>query len=573
MTKYIFITGGVVSSLGKGITTASIGALLKICGYNRIRFIKLDPYLNIDPGTMNPFEHGEVYVTTYGDETDLDLGHYERFSEIETNKYSNITSGRLYMNLLNKERRGDYLGKTVQIVPHLTDEIKEFIGLDADKYDFVLCEVGGTVGDIEANPMIEAIRQFRVEHNRNDTISVHVTLIPWINAAKELKTKPTQHSVMQMMERGINPDLIVCRTSHSLGDSLKDKIARYTNLTADRIIEAIDMDSIYKIPLYYANQGMMTIISKLANLPTFDFTNLDIINERRDKWVQLATNIDITQSQENHITLGIVGKYVPYDDAYKSLIESISHASWYLNKKVVIKWINAREGVSDKLVNDVMTCNCIIIPGGFGKDGTDAKIKAIELCRIHDIPMLGICLGMQMMVVEAFRNILERPNAISTEWLTDEEKSDPEILKQYTICVGFIEEWTTDSGKTESREKNGNMGGTMRLGNFNTIINKEYMSGKTTVTYQIYNNDKSGVIDDDIVIYERHRHRYEVNTGIIKELEPAGIYVVGHSQYGNLPEIIENVNNKFMVACQFHPEFRSTPFNPRPLFCKLLESC
>jgi CTP synthase len=568
MTKYIFITGGVVSSLGKGITTSSIGALLKICGYSKIRFIKLDPYLNIDPGTMNPFEHGEVYVTSDGHEADLDLGHYERFSEIETNKFSNITSGKLYLDLLNKERKGEYLGKTVQIVPHLTDDIKSFLKLDSDLYDFVLCEVGGTVGDIEANPMIEAIRQFRSERP-NDTISVHVTLIPMIKAAGELKTKPTQHSVRQLMERGIIPDLLVCRTSHKLDQSIKDKIAQYSNLTPERIIEAIDMDSIYKIPLYYAEQNMMSIISKLAHLPAVDLNDIDDIAKRKDKWLNLLENINITQQQQKYITLGIVGKYIPYDDAYKSLVESIDHASWFLQKKVVISWINARQINKVELIEKVTNCNCIIVPGGFGHEGIENKIETIRLCRENNIPMLGICLGMQLMVIEAFKNLTKFNNCISTEWLSPEEKNDPDAHKKYTICVGFIEEWTTDDGIQESRKDNNNMGGTMRLGNFNTKIVKDINS----IVSKIYQNDIVKTDEKNLMIIERHRHRYEVNNSLIGLLSSFGIIVTGYSQYGDLPEIIENVNNTFMVGCQFHPEFKSTPFNPRPLFCELLNVC
>lgn len=569
MTKYIFITGGVVSSLGKGITAASIGALLKICGYSKIKIVKLDPYLNIDPGTMNPFEHGEVYVTANGDETDLDLGHYERFAEVETNKYSNITSGRLYMNLLNRERKGGYLGKTVQIVPHLTDSIKEFIQINSDDYDFVLCEVGGTVGDIEAQPMIEAIRQFRLERPKNDTISVHVTLIPMIKAAKELKTKPTQHSVRQLMEHGVIPDLIVCRTSHELDDGIKNKIAQYSNLTSDRIIEAVDMDSIYKIPLYYAEQDMMSIISKLFNLQPIELSNVDTIGERKDRWLNLMKNIDLTNCLNQVTKLGIVGKYIPYDDAYKSLVEAINHASWFLGKKVQIVWINSRTATEEELTEQVMKCNCIIIPGGFGREGIDNKILAIRLCRQNDIPMLGICLGMQLMVVEAFQS-MGYANSISTEWLTDEEKQDKNLHTNNTVCIGFIEEWMTDDGNIESRDHDGDMGGTMRLGDYKTYIKKN-VNGKLTLSYNMYNHIADSRDEEHIVITERHRHRYEANSNIIDKVNECGLYVVGCSQHGNLPEIVEYLDKKFIVGCQFHPEFKSTPFRPRPLFCKLLE--
>jgi CTP synthase len=571
MTKFIFITGGVVSSLGKGITTASIGALLKICNYNKIRFIKLDPYLNVDPGTMDPFQHGEVYVTEDGCETDLDLGHYERFTGVEMNSDSNITSGKLYMNLLTKERRGDYLGKTVQIVPHLTDDIKAFIEKDSDKYEFVLCEVGGTVGDIEANPMIEAIRQFKTEHAKDDTISIHVTLIPMINVAKELKTKPTQHSVKDLMERGISPDILVCRTSHHLDDSIKNKIAQYSNLTSDRIIEAIDMDTIYKVPLYYAKQNLINIILKLTNLPSFNITELDAIQIKKSKWEILVENIVLTESQEKPIILSIVGKYVPYDDAYKSLIEAINHASWKLQKKVSINWINARTVKEDELSIQIQNSDCVIIPGGFGIEGINTKLLAIQMCRQLNKPLLGICLGMQLIVIESIRNVLQRQNCVSTEWFTNEQRQDSEYMKQFDIGVGLIEEWIKDGQLKKGNSQN--LGGTMRLGSYETTI-VSHLRDKPSIAYDIYKDLDNTIKDDNLIkIHERHRHRYEVNVHYLQDLANEGIHISGFSIHDNLPEIIENTNCKFLVGCQYHPEFKSTPFNPRPLFVKLLCSC
>jgi CTP synthase len=568
MTKYIFITGGVVSSLGKGITTASIGALLKICGYNKIRFIKMDPYLNVDPGTMDPFEHGEVYVTQQGDETDLDLGHYERFTEIKTDGDSNITSGKLYMELLSKERKGNYLGSTVQIVPHLTDDIKSFIKKNNNKYDFVLCEVGGTVGDIEATPMIEAIRQFRMELPKEDTVSVHVTLVPMLKAAGELKTKPTQHSVKQLMEHGIIPDLIVCRTSYSLDTNLKSKIARYSNLTFDRIIEGIDMDTIYDVPLYYAKQNMIDIILSLTKYPAFDLKDLEIIQDRKNKWLNLKNNITVTDKQNTHITVAIVGKYVSHADAYKSLVEALNHASWAIRKKINIKWLNARELDESDIIKGIMESTCVIIPGGFGKEGIQNKMVAIKYCRQNKIPILGICLGMQLMVVEYSQNVLEYSNAISSEWLTTKDKHDPEIMSQHVISVGFIEEWMTASGM-EKRNTDDNLGGTMRLGSFYTEI-----LSNTSRLWKYYNNNKYYQnTSDDKYIEERHRHRYEVNKNYIDELSKAGLITSGISPKDGLPEVVEMEGHPYFIGCQFHPEFQSTPFTPRPLFIELLVSC
>lgn len=562
MTKYIFITGGVVSSLGKGITTASVGALLKICGYNKLRFLKLDPYLNVDPGTMDPFEHGEVYVTEDGQETDLDLGHYERFTEIPTNANSNITSGKLYLDLLTKERHGDYLGKTVQIVPHLTDDIKNFIEKDNQNYDFVLCEVGGTVGDIEANPMIEAIRQFRRERP-GDTISIHVTLIPMIKVAGELKTKPTQHSVKQLMEHGIIPDIIVCRTSHSLSDNIREKIALYSNLTVERIIEGIDMDTIYKIPLYYAKQNMIDIILNLTGLPRFGLKDLSIIESRKNKWTNLCQNINNTNKQDNQLIVAIIGKYIPYDDAYKSLVESINHASWALQKKVVINWVNARDLTKDEIIDQIDESDCVIIPGGFGKEGINNKISAIQYCRVNSVPILGICLGMQLMVIEFMQNVLSK-DAVSTEWLSSEDRNNPEIMNKYDIGVGFIEEWKTDTGELEKRQDGCNLGGTMRLGSFQTVMKEDSLLWKTYMNNQYYEHNGT-----DNIIYERHRHRYEVNKYIIPELESYGMIVSGISPDGNLPEVVEIPDHTYFIGCQYHPEFKSTPFTPRPLFLSL----
>ena len=556
MTKYIFITGGVVSSLGKGITSASIGALLKIMGYQKLRMVKIDPYLNVDPGTMDPLQHGEVYTSKDGAEIDLDAGHYERFTEIETTQDSNITSGRLYQNLLAKERKGKYLGQTIQIVPHLTDDIKSFIAKNEEDYDFVLCEVGGTVGDIEATPIIEAIRQFKHERPDTDTVSVHVTLVPMLPMAHELKTKPTQHSVKQLMKYGIQPDFVVCRTSHELDADLKDKIGLFSNLKSDRIIEAIDMDSIYKIPLYYANQNLITNILKLCQLPQLELENMTQILERRQRWLTLCQNIDLTKtSPKKTIKLGIVGKYTSCIDAYKSLVESINHASWSLLTKVDIEWIDAKSLSPNEIIVQLKNMDCVIVPGGFGKEGISNKLVAINYCRVNKIPILGICLGMQLMVIEYLQNEIKLDNVVSSEWLTKEDKADTSI--KYNIGVGFIEEWMTEKGCVEKRTTEGNLGGTMRLGNYTTQLDK------SSKVYQLY--------DESEYITERHRHRYEVNRNLIDILNQHNLVVSGVSS-DNLPEIVELKNHPYFVGCQFHPEFKSTPFNPRPLFLGLLKN-
>lgn len=557
MTKFIFITGGVVSSLGKGITTSSIGALLIAHGYDRIKFLKMDPYLNSDPGTMSPFEHGEVYVTKDGRESDLDLGNYERFSSLGiTTKNSNITTGQINEIIHQKERRGDYLGSTVQIIPHWARELKEFIARDSQDYDFVLCEVGGVVGDIEAEPFLEAVRQFRLERDRCDTLSIHITLVPYLKMAKELKTKPTQTSVRELMQKCCNPDFVVCRTEHSLSDAIREKIAIYSNLTKDQVIEGIDMDSIYRVPLYYEGQGFLDQILKKVRLPKTKLSPEDI-EYRISMWKDLEDRINATEAKTSSLTLSIVGKYIPYDDAYKSLVEAIKHASWYLGQKVSINWVNARTVLESSLEDELNNSDCVIVPGGFGSDGIDIKIKTIKYCREHQIPILGICLGMQLMVVEYLRNVLRLPNVVSSEWLSTETRLDSQKMKSYIVGVGFINEWQTQTGTTEVRQETGDLGGTMRLGEYKTYFNNTEFCDK------IYDGKRE--------ILERHRHRYEVNKMLVPMMRSNGLDTVGVSHDG-LPEVVSIGKYPYFIGCQYHPEFNSSPFSPNALFMKLLEA-
>lgn len=537
MAKYLFVTGGVVSSLGKGITISSIAALLKAAGYTKIKLKKLDPYLNVDPGTMNPFEHGEVFVTKDGKETDLDLGNYERFTQIETDQHSNITSGQLFQTLLQKERQGEFLGKTVQIVPHLTNEIKQFITQDSDKYDFILIEIGGTIGDLEAAPILEAVRQLKYELPSTDSLSFHVTLIPYIRAAKELKTKPTQHSVKELMSIGIAPDFLICRTERKLKPHLISKIAKYCNVHPDSVIEAHDVKSIYEVPLKYAKQNLTSkILSKL---------NLPINQPNLTSWITLNNQIISTKTPA---TITIVGKYVPYDDAYISLVEAIKHAAWSLSIKPEIQWIDSRD--ESDITSQLEESTVVIVPGGFGRDGIQTKLNAITYCRENNKPILGICLGMQLMILEYAKNVMGLD--ATTEELTSDQQTQQTQTK--TTVVGFLDNWIDETDNKVHREKTGDKGGTMRLGNYTTLLTPD------TKTYSLY-NAKTTV--------ERHRHRYEVKLSP-EILNRNGLTVSGSSK-DDIPEIVEITDHPYFIGCQFHPEYRSTPFTPRPLFTGLLQ--
>jgi CTP synthase len=530
-TRYIFITGGVVSSLGKGLASASLGALLQARGFN-VCLRKLDPYLNVDPGTMSPTQHGEVFVTDDGAETDLDLGHYERFVGITTSKYDSTTTGKIYSTLLQKERRGDYLGATVQVIPHVTNLIKEFIFRNTSKYDFVLCEIGGTVGDIEALPFFEAIRQIHNELKPNYTKFVHLTLLPYISAAKELKTKPTQHSVKELRAIGIQPDILLCRSSKEIPQSDLQKISLFCNVPVNNVIPAIDVKTIYEAPLSYHNAGFDKALIEschVRNAPEPDLS----------KWQKIVTRV-LNPKQE--IVLGVVGKYNLHD-AYISLSEAIKHAGISNNVEVNIKWINARRLRKDNLIDKLQELDALIVPGGFGHEGIEGKISAIQYARKNKIPLLGICLGMQLSVIEFARNVCSLKNASSTEFAKTE----------YPV-IARMSEWYKD-GEIEKRKLDDDLGGTMRLGSYPCVIKND------TLAYDIYGKKN---------VNERHRHRYEFNISFKDKFKDTDLVFSGMSPDGQLVEIIELKNHPWFLGVQFHPEFLSKPFEPHPLFCSLI---
>ena len=534
MTKYIFILGGVISGLGKGVTSGSIGAILREMGYDKITIKKLDPYLNVDPGTMNPIEHGEVYVTKDGGETDLDLGYYERFAEINVTKNNSISMGKLMWDLLSKERRGDFLGKTVQLIPHFTNEIKNFITKDSDKYDIIICEIGGSAGDYEASPFLEAIRQLGQEKKNNVMICL-VTLLVYYKATKELKTKPTQVAIRELMSYGIKPDLLFARAEYEIDSKVKEKISLYSNVSKENIITAYNVSNIYQIPLEYKKEGLLESIKNILGLnsktePTFD------------KWNKLNQEI---KNLKYKIKLGIVGKYVELEDSYYSVIESINHAGWFYSTNVELVWINARE--KGEVLNKIKEIDCVLVPGGFGSSGIEEIISAIKYCRKNLIPFMGICLGMQLSVVEFMRNVIGIKNASSSEF----GKSND------THVIDLMSEWKTDKGNVEKREKNDDLGGTLRLGSYDTIVLKN------SLAHKIYQKTE---------FKERHRHRYEVDIKYKKQLEDNGMIISGLSPDGKLPEIIEIPEHPYFIAGQFHPEFNSTPFNPHPMFKGLIEN-
>ena len=533
MTRYIFITGGVVSSLGKGLASAALGALLQARGY-KVRLRKLDPYLNVDPGTMSPYQHGEVFVTDDGAETDLDLGHYERFSGVPSRRSDNITSGRIYSDIIAKERRGGFLGGTVQVIPHVTDAIKEFALSETEDLDFVLCEIGGTVGDIESLPFMEAIRQLGNELGRGNAIFVHLTLVPYIAAAGELKTKPTQHSVKELRGIGIQPDVLVCRSEQPLPESERAKIALFCNVRPSAVIPALDASSIYEVPLQYHAAGLDTEV--LAAFGIADAQMPDLT-----KWRNIVERIHFPEGEVN---IGIVGKYTGFKDAYKSLSEALVHGGIANRVKVNIEWIDAEQfEQGEDAILALEPLHGILVPGGFGQRGSEGKIAAAKFARERKVPYFGICFGMQMAVIEGARNLAGLAGASSTEFGPCD---DP--------IVGLMTEWVRD-GKVETRAENGDLGGTMRLGAYPAKLAE---GSKIAECY--------GATE----IEERHRHRYEVNVGYRERLEAAGMRFAGMSPDGELPETIEYPDHPWFIGVQYHPEYKSKPFDPHPLFSSFI---
>jgi CTP synthase len=535
MTKYVFVTGGVVSSLGKGIAAASLGAILESRGI-KVTMLKLDPYINVDPGTMSPFQHGEVFVTDDGAETDLDLGHYERFISSRMGKRNNFTTGQIYESVIKKERRGEYLGKTVQVIPHITDEIKAHIKRGAEGADVAIVEVGGTVGDIESLPFLEAIRQMGFEEGKNNACYVHLTLLPWIPTAGELKTKPTQHSVKELREIGIQPDILLCRAERDIPEDEKRKIALFTNVAYEAVISAIDSDSIYKIPGLLHDQMMDEIVCHKLNIlaKAADLSSWKYITER------LA-------NPKHTVNIAFVGKYVDLADSYKSLTEALIHAGIHTESKVKIHYMDSEE-IEKSGTDGLKTMDAILIPGGFGVRGTEGKIAAIQYARTHKIPYLGICLGMQLAVIEFARNVAGLTGANSTEFNVEA----PHKL------IGLIEEWQDASGKIEKRDENSDLGGTMRLGAQACPI------VPNTLAASIYGAQ----------VNERHRHRYEVNNHYVEQLKKAGLVVSARTNGEDLCEIIElpKETHPWFVAVQFHPEFTSNPRSGHPLFKAYVEA-
>lgn len=534
MARYIFITGGVVSSLGKGLMAASLAALLQARGF-KVRIRKFDPYLNVDPGTMSPYQHGEVYVTDDGAETDLDLGHYERFTGVSARQADNITSGRVYRDIIAKERRGDYLGATVQVIPHVTDAIKSFAVGDTEDLDFVLCEIGGTVGDIEGLPFVEALRQLRNELGRERTCSVHVTLVPYIAAAGELKTKPTQHSVRELTALGVQPDILLCRCEKPLPDSDRAKIALFCNVRKEAVIPALDAQSIYAVPLQYHAEGLDAEVLRHFGLDS-DLPELS-------RWVDI---VDRHQNPEGEVTIGVVGKYVGLPDAYKSLNEALVHGGMANRVKVHIRWIDAElfEKEDAEIAAHLEPMHGILVPGGFGERGTEGKIASVRFARERGVPFFGICLGMQMACIEGAR-AAGVAGASSTEFGPTDEP-----------VVGIITEWMSADG-LQTRAQGGDLGGTMRLGAYEAKLN---------------GNSHVAALYGDTTISERHRHRYEVNVAYKDKLEQDGLVFSGMSPDGLLPEIVERPDHPWFVGVQFHPELKSRPFDPHPLFAGFIEA-
>ena len=532
MARYIFITGGVVSSLGKGLASAALGALLQARGY-KVRLRKLDPYLNVDPGTMSPYQHGEVFVTDDGAETDLDLGHYERFTGNPASRQDNITTGKIYQDILTKERRGDYLGATIQVIPHVTNAIKDFIRDGNDGFDFVLCEVGGTVGDIEGLPFFEAIRQFGNDLPRNHAIYIHLTLLPFIPSAGELKTKPTQHSVKELRSVGIQPDILLCRTDREIPQSERRKLGLFCNVRESAVIEARDVDNIYAVPEAYSAAGLDREVLSAFGLDPTPVPNLAMWHEINER----------VRNPEGDVTIAIVGKYTGMKDAYKSLTEALSHGGIANKVKVKLEWIESDVFENEDPAPFLEQVNGILVPGGFGQRGAEGKIRAAQFARERHVPYFGICFGMQMACIEAARNLCGIADANSTEFGATSEP-----------VVGLMTEWLKGNA-LQQRAANGDLGGTMRLGAYEALLTR----GSRVA--EIY-----GSTD----ISERHRHRYEVNTGYKGRLEQHGLRFSGMSPDGILPEIVEYEDHPWFIGVQFHPELKSRPFAPHPLFSSFI---
>ncbi len=524
-TKYIFITGGVISSLGKGVAAASVGAILESRGFS-VTLMKLDPYVNVDPGTMSPYQHGEVFVTDDGAETDLDLGHYERFTNAITSKLHNTTTGKIYETVINKERRGDYLGKTVQVIPHITDEIKETMRRVGEGVDVVIVEIGGTVGDIESLPFLEAIRQFRIELGRNNAANLHLTLVPFIPTSDEVKTKPTQHSVRELRAIGIQPDVLICRCDRPLADEVKEKIALFCNVPSSHVIAALDVQTIYEVPLTFCREGLDEALLEILNLPQYE--------RDMSRWEDLVNR---TKSPQHSVQIGIVGKYVDYPDSYKSLNEALTHGGIANGARVELVYIDAEEIETGNWPRQMFEVDGLLVPIGFGPRGTEGKISATRYAREHGVPFFGICLGMQGMVIEYARNVCNIPGATSAEF--DPEAAD-RVIYMLRDLLGVEE-----------------MGGTMRLGAYPCKLTKG------SLAYEIYQQGE---------ISERHRHRYEVNQRYLEALTSAGLRVAGMSPDGKFVEMVELPDHPWFLGCQFHPEYKSKPTAPHPLFVSYIKA-
>jgi len=533
MTRFIFITGGVVSSLGKGLASAALGALLQARGF-KVRLRKLDPYINVDPGTMSPYQHGEVFVTEDGAETDLDLGHYERFTGVNARRTDNVTTGQIYSKVIAKERRGEYLGATIQVIPHITDAIKEFVMSDLDGEDFVLCEIGGTVGDIEGLPFLEAIRQLGNELGRERSMFMHLTLLPYVAAAGELKTKPTQHSVKELQSVGIQPDLLLCRADRPIPDSERRKVALFCNVRTEAVVPALDVETIYQVPLTYHEQGLDSEVLRHFNVapPPLDL----------GRWEEIVRRV---MAPEGEVAIAIVGKYTGLHDAYKSLAEALTHGGIANNVRVNVKWLESEIFETDNTVTHLEDVHGILVPGGFGERGSEGKINAARFARERNVPYFGICFGMQMAVIEAARNLVGIAGASSTEFgsCTD-------------ALVGLMTEWE-QGGVKQVRTEESDKGGSMRLGAYPA---------------QLSANSKVRSIYGNGAISERHRHRYEVNPAYEAQLAKAGLVFSGKSPDGVLPEIVEIPDHPWFIGVQFHPELKSRPFDPHPLFTDFIRA-
>ena len=533
MARYVFVTGGVVSSLGKGLSSASLASLLQLRGF-KVRVRKLDPYLNVDPGTMNPFQHGEVFVTDDGAETDLDIGHYERFTGIPATKSDNITTGGIYSDIIKKERRGDYLGGTVQVVPHVTDRIKKFISHNVKNEDFIICEIGGTVGDIESLPFLEAIRQFSNDTGKKNSLFIHLTLVPYLKASGELKTKPTQHSVKELRSIGIQPDIIICRSEREIPKIERKKISLFCNVPIANVIETVDVKTIYEAPISFHKEKLDERVLSYFNIKNKKKPNLS-------RWKNITSKV---LNPKTDVNIGIIGKYINLKDAYKSLDEALIHGGISNNVRVKLERIDSEHLDPKKIKPLLKNISGVLIPGGFGKRGTEGKIAAIKYARLNNIPFFGICFGMQMAVIEAARNLLNIKNA-----------STSEFGNNCTPVVGLIEEWQKGNKKIKGTKTN--LGGTMRLGLYDAILKNNSLISK------IYSEKK---------IKERHRHRYEVNIKYKNDFEKKGLVFSALSPDGTLPEIIELKDHPWFVGVQFHPEFKSRPFTPHPLFSSFIKA-